>query len=365
MLHFKASSVAIALAAVGVLTGASARAQDYIPGAQDPIPAPMPVPAATPAPQPAPQPQPAPPPPPVQQPQVQVQVQAAVPPPPGPAQPAPAQEQNPIPPYVEGQAYATTGGGYCYGGPHPAPGGGWEAVQGTHMHNYAPFDLRLFAYRNGCYYFIGDPRDFGYTGQVYSYYGAHPILDTYGGGWCFMIGPHYHWWRPWSPYFTVVGPWYYWYGPYDPFFWAYWPYYSFYYRSYYPSYYAGGRYFRTYRAAPGITRVPPTGWRGSPGGTAGWRGSPPGTAGAGWRGSPAASGTTAPLRTYAAPATGGWHGSSVPAPMRSATPGAGFRGTGNFGGGGFHPAPSGSFHAPSGGGFRGGGGFHGGRGGRH
>jgi hypothetical protein len=351
MLHFKASSVATALAALGVLTGATARAQEYIPGAQDPIPAPMPPVQA----QAAPAPQP-PPPPPVQQPpqQMQMQVQVAAPAQPGPAQAAPAQEQNPIPPYVEGQAYAATSGGYCYGGPHPAPGGGWEAVQGTHMHNYAPFDLRLFAYRNGCYYFIGDPRDFGYTGQVYSYYGAHPILDSYGGGWCFMIGPHYHWWRPWSPYFTVVGPWYYWYGPYDPFFWAYWPYYSFYYRSYYPAYYAGGRYYRTYRAAPGITRVPPTGWRGSPAGAASWRGSPTASAGAGWRGYPTAPAATAPLRSYAAPATGGWHGSSVPAPMHTAPPG-----------GGFHAAPSGGFHPTPSGGFHSGGGFRGGRGGRH
>ena len=146
-------------------------------------------------------------------------------------------------------------------GPHPAPGGGWEATPNPHVHNYAPFDLRLFSYHNGCYYFIGDPRDFGYTGQSYSYYGAHPIADEYGGGWCFMVGPHYHWWRPWSPYFTTVGSWYYWQGPYDPFFWAYWPFYSFYYRSYYPSYYAGGRYYRggfrpapADRARPGLGR---------------------------------------------------------------------------------------------------------------
>src|SRR5262249_39633162 len=151
------------------------------------------------------------------------------------------------------------------------------------------------------YYFIGDPRDFGYTGQVYSYYGAHPILEAYGGGWCFMIGPHYHWWRPWSPYFTVVGPWYYWYGPYDPFFWAYWPYYSFYYRSYYPSYRAGGRFYRTWRAAPPITRVPPSTWRGSPTGGA----APSG----GWRGTPPAS-TSSALRPGSAQQTGSWRGSS-------------------------------------------------------
>ena len=173
------------------------------------------------------------------------------------------------------------------------PGAAFEDVQGQNIRPYPPVDLRLFSYHQGCYYFIGDPRDFGYTGQAYSYYGAHPVLDVYGGGWCFMMGGHNHLWRPWSPYFTVVGPWYYWYGPYDPFFWSYWPYYSFYYRTYYPSYYAGGRYYRGgYRAAPPISRVPATAWRGTaPGmasGSSNFRGSPPAGVGpssqGGWRG---------------------------------------------------------------------------------
>jgi hypothetical protein len=276
----------------------------------------------------------------------------------GPAAPpqnaAPPQE-NPIPPNAEGQALQSQGGGYCFGGPHPAPGGGWESSTAPHMHDYAPFDLRLFAYRDGCYYFIGDPHDFGYTGESYSYYGAHPVLDAYGGGWCFMIGPHSHWWRPWSPYFTVVGPWNYWNGPYDPFFWSYWPYYSFFYRSYYPSYYSGGRYFHSWRAAPPISHVPPTGWRGGANAAnGGWHGSPGvsrangayGTAPGGtWRGSPGAGYRGAP-----AAAGGGWRASPVPggSPMRAAPYG-----------GGWHPAPGGWHPAPSGGGWHGGG-FHGG-----
>ncbi|HET6146844.1 MAG TPA: hypothetical protein VFH68_04885 [Polyangia bacterium] len=275
---------------------------------------------------------------------------------------APADGQEPpIPPYVEGQPIASEGGGYCYVGPHPVdtravPGPAFEDVQGQHIRPYAPVDLRLFSFRDGCYYFIGDPRDFGYSGQSYSYYGAHPVLDTYGGGWCFMMGGHYHLWQPWSPYFTVVGPWYYWYGPYDPFFWSYWPYYSFYYRSYYPNYYAGGRFYRggSYRAAPPIQRVPATGWRGTPpaAGVAGggFRGAPPNSpasAGA-WRsGAPAGAAAAAPWR--GAPQSG----SSGVAPFRapsvpSAAPG--WRGT-----------PSPSFSAPRpGGGFSGGGAFRGG-----
>jgi hypothetical protein len=215
------------------------------------------------------------------------------------------------------------------------------------MHSYAPIDLRLFTFKDGCYYFIGDPRDFGYGGQTYSYYGAHPVLDAYGGGWCFMMGGHYHLWQPWSPYFTVVGPWNYWYGPYDPFFWAYWPYYSFYYRSYYPRYYAGGRFYRGgVGVAPPIRRVPaPSGWRGTPtpngGGaplTGGWRGNQagaPGTSsalhgsGSGWGGGAAP-----------APSSNGWRGSPMPSQgIRPSSPSPSFR-------------PS----SPGGGGFRGGGG---------
>lgn len=248
---------------------------------------------------------------------------------------APAQDY-PIPPNVQGPAIPVQGGGYCFGGPHPAPGGGWEATATPHVHNYAPFDLRLFSYHDGCYYFVGDPHDFGYTGQLYSYYGAHPIADAYGGGWCFMVGPHTHWWRPWSSYFTVVGPWYYWNGPYDPVFWSYWPFYSFYYRSYYPHYYAGGRYFSGgFRVAPPISRVPASvgaGWRASPGAGGGWRA----PAAAPYRGGPMPHG--APINRGGAGYGGGWHGGAVPyAAPRMGGGGGAWHGGGSFhGGGGFH-----------------------------
>jgi hypothetical protein len=273
----------------------------------------------------------------------------------------PEGQEPPIPPYVEGAPVSAEGGGYCYVGPHPvdtrvAPGPAFEDVQGQNIRPYAPVDLRLFSFRDGCYYFIGDPRDFGYVGQSYSYYGAHPVLDTYGGGWCFMMGGHSHLWQPWSPYFTVVGPWYYWYGAYDPFFWSYWPYYSFYYRSYYPTYYGGGRFYRGggYRAAPPIQHVPGTGWRGTPAGVAGggfrgtpptspatggaWRGNQPGSASvvAPWRGT-APSGTSsgvAPFRAPSAPsATPAWRGSPGSSPSFSAPRSGGFSGGGTFRGG--------------------------------
>lgn len=166
-----------------------------------------------------------------------------------PAAPGQAEEVAPIPPEVEEAPVAATSGGYCFAGPHPADtrvaaGPAWDETQSNHIHNYPPFDLRLFRLQNGCYHFIGDPSDFGYRGQTYQYYGAHPVMAGHGGGWCFMIGGHAHWWRPWSSLFVVAGPWYYWHGPYDPFFWNHWPYYAVYYRHHYPSYYRGGRFAR-------------------------------------------------------------------------------------------------------------------------
>ena len=209
--------------------------------------------------------------------QVAVESQVAEPGGNYPADYAPPQDSQgtppPIPPNIEGDPIPASGGGFCFDGPHPvdarvANGATWDGATGRHIHPYPPFDLRLFSYRNNCYYFIGDPQDFGYTGESYSYYGAHPIQGIHGGGWCFMIGGHNHLWRPWSPYFATVGPWFYWEGPYDPFFWTYWPYYSFYYRSHYPHYYGRGNFLRGHAIAPRIRRVPPpprnpNGWRGT------------------------------------------------------------------------------------------------------
>jgi hypothetical protein len=229
-----------------------------------------------------------------------------------PLGPAEAETQGPpppIPPFAEGPAVPAAGGGFCFEGPHPVdsnvePGVTWDNSPGRHIHPYPPFDLRLFSQQNGCYYFIGDPSDFGYAGETYNYYGAHPILAGYGGGWCFMIGPHRHFWRPWSPLFVTVGPWFYWEGPYDPFFWTYWPYYHFYYRAHYPRYYGHGAFFRGHIVAPRITSVPRpmrsgAAWHGAAGA---YRASPM----APRAGVPAAGGGFAPRSNYApAPRTGG------------------------------------------------------------
>ena len=244
---------------------------------------------------------------------------------PGPAEEEPQGPPPPIPPFAEGPAVPAAGGGFCFEGPHPVdsnvePGVTWDSRPGRHIHPYPPFDLRLFNLESGCYYFIGDPSDFGYAGETYSYYGAHPILATYGGGWCFMIGPHRHFWRPWSPMFVTVGPWFYWEGPYDPFFWTYWPYYHFYYRAHYPHYYAHGAFFRGHIVAPRISAVPRpmrsgTAWHGAGGA---YRAAPM----APRAGAPAPGGGLAPRTNY------------VPAPHVGG--GGAHFGGGHFGGHGRH-----------------------------
>jgi hypothetical protein len=282
-----------------------------------------------------------------------------------PAEPEQEGSPPPIPPYVDSPPVQAAGGGYCFDGPHPVdsrvePGVTWDGTAGRHMHGYPPFDLRLFSFQNGCYYFIGDPTDFGYAGDTYSYYGAHPILGIYGGGWCFMIGPHRHFWRPWSPLFVTVGPWFYWEGPYDPFFWTYWPFYHFYFRHHYPTYYSHGAFFRGHAVAPRITSVPRpmarsgAAWHGAgrsfraapttPGGAPGAPGvnrtAPmPGAPGT-YRGAPAvprgaapgASGGSAP-RGFSPPATGGGFTPRSFSPPAARPSGGGSFGGGHFGGG--------------------------------
>jgi hypothetical protein len=276
--------------------------------------------------------------------------------PPGPYGPPP------IPPDVDGSPVAGPGNSYCYDGPHPVDtrvsgGPAWDETQGPHTHFYAPFDLRLFRLNGSCYNFVGDPQDFGYVGTVYSYYGAHPIHDTYGGGWCFMVGGHHHWWQPWSQSFVIVNSWYYWNGPYDAVFWNYWPYYSYYYQSYYPHYYGGGRWWRHRDAhvAPRITHIPShyaRGWRANPGSGGNWRGGAPG-GGGNWRGG--APGTVAPTPRHGAPATGNWQASgggwrggtssaTVTPPSRAPAPSPS---SGGWGSRGTAPAPaanSGGWH---------------------
>ena len=153
-----------------------------------------------------------------------------------------AVETAPVPPTVEQpRGGRRTGGLYCYTGPHPvdtrvAAGGPWDETQGAHSHTYPPFDLRLFAFKDGCYYFIGDPKDFGYPGADLQLLrrppGAWTTTAAAGASWSAgtptggVRGRRISWWR--APGSTGTGRT-------TPFFWSYWPYYAIYYRSLLPA----------------------------------------------------------------------------------------------------------------------------------
>jgi hypothetical protein len=86
---------------------------------------------------------------------------------------------------------------------HPVPhkfGGGFCTIDVPHVHNYAPADPRMYRELGGQLYFVGDPTPFHYEGPRFAYYGAHPVVDAEVRFdhpiYCYMKGPHYHWYQP-------------------------------------------------------------------------------------------------------------------------------------------------------------------------
>jgi hypothetical protein len=102
-----------------------------------------------------------------------------------------------------------------YVGIHPVPrseGGGTCYIEGPHIHLYAADKLQ-YRDHDGANYFVGDPVAYGYEGPKYVYKGHHPIrVDLVVGDgdedteWCYIDGPHYHYFSPPpGPDFKVVG----------------------------------------------------------------------------------------------------------------------------------------------------------------
>ena len=102
-----------------------------------------------------------------------------------------------------------------YVGIHPVPkseGGGICYIEGPHVH---VFDADKVQYRDhhGANYFVGDPVAYGYDGQRYVYKGHHPIHvnvvvgdDEPDDEYCYINGPHYHYFAPpEGPEFRVAG----------------------------------------------------------------------------------------------------------------------------------------------------------------
>jgi hypothetical protein len=107
---------------------------------------------------------------------------------------------------------------------HPLPrkmGGGFCYIDVPHVHDFGPSDPRMYRQVDGQYYFVGDPAPFDYEGPRTAYYGPHPIVEAnvqFGQPeYCYLQGPHYHWYAP-PPQatFELKGGAYWYTGTYDP-----------------------------------------------------------------------------------------------------------------------------------------------------
>ena len=86
---------------------------------------------------------------------------------------------------------------------HPLPrkiGRGFCYIDVPHYHDFSPSDSRLYRQVDGQYYFVGDPSPFEYEGPRHAYYGPHPVAEvnvSFGEPvYCYLRGPHYHWYQP-------------------------------------------------------------------------------------------------------------------------------------------------------------------------
>src|SRR5262245_51948277 len=101
-----------------------------------------------------------------------------------------------------------------YAGIHPVAkgeGGGICHIEFPHVHVYPAnkLEYRVVAENN---VFVGDPVPYGYDGPKYAYKGAHPIQVNVIAGtpepyvhYCYLSGPHYHYFEPEGPGFEVRG----------------------------------------------------------------------------------------------------------------------------------------------------------------
>jgi hypothetical protein len=116
-------------------------------------------------------------------------------------------------------------------GIHPISGGGFCYIEAAHVHVYAPAASKervrsLYRVHDGHYHFVGDPVGFGYKGPKKTYYGHHPVaVDVVVGApaaqhhteFCYLDGPHYHYYEPPADISFVVDGGAYWYaGAYPP-----------------------------------------------------------------------------------------------------------------------------------------------------
>lgn len=103
---------------------------------------------------------------------------------------------------------------------HPIPaayGGGLCEDEGVHEHDYVPVDVEYYQISDEVYYWVGDPGDEDFEYELYWYDHHHPVPVVWGGGYCYIVGAHRHWWEPhihFSHHYVLVsgryayrGPW--------------------------------------------------------------------------------------------------------------------------------------------------------------
>jgi len=104
---------------------------------------------------------------------------------------------------------------------HPVPGafgGGVCDAEEVHPHEYVPVELDYYALKEGIYYYLGDPGD-EVVEEIYWYEDHHPVPMHWGGGICYLVGPHRHWWAPhasYAPHYVVLNGRYVYRGSYGP-----------------------------------------------------------------------------------------------------------------------------------------------------
>src|SRR5678809_252614 len=101
-----------------------------------------------------------------------------------------------------------------FAGIHPIPksdGGGICHIEAPHVHIYAANKLEYRTYDDNNV-FVGDPVAYGWDGPKYAYKGHHPIQVNAVVGepepyvhYCYINGPHYHYWEPEGPDYKVAG----------------------------------------------------------------------------------------------------------------------------------------------------------------
>jgi hypothetical protein len=90
-------------------------------------------------------------------------------------------------------------GSIWYYGNHPNPAnvasGSFCDLQGSHHHDYPPYQNHRYVFNDGHYFWVGDAKPYASSDRSYVYYGHHPH-PHYFGGTCRIRGHHKHGYAP-------------------------------------------------------------------------------------------------------------------------------------------------------------------------